>query len=64
MAGALDVRLGGINSYDGNKHVAPLLYAEGRPPSVHDAKAAWSLVAIVSGLAFGVAFLFAARPRK
>jgi adenosylcobinamide-phosphate synthase len=57
MAGALGVRLGGANSYDGHPHDAPLLYAEARPAAVGDAKAALSLVAIVSGLAFTAALL-------
>ena len=60
MAGALGVRVGGVNSYDGDPHVAPVLYAEGRPPSVDDAKAALSLVAVVSGLAFCLALLVVA----
>jgi adenosylcobinamide-phosphate synthase len=64
MAGALGVRLGGASSYDGHSHHAPLLQAEGRPPSVRDAKAAMSLVAIVSGLAFGGALLMLAGRRR
>jgi adenosylcobinamide-phosphate synthase len=60
MAGALGVRVGGVNLYDGDPHVAPVLHAEGRPPSVKDAKAALSLVAVVSGLAVGVALLVVA----
>ena len=32
MAGALGVRLGGMNTYDGLRHSAPLLCAEGRAP--------------------------------
>jgi adenosylcobinamide-phosphate synthase len=65
MAGALGVRLGGAGSYDGHPHYAPLLCAEGRPPTVRDARAALSIVATVSGLAFGVALLVLAaqRPR-
>jgi adenosylcobinamide-phosphate synthase len=63
MAGALDVRLGGESSYDGHPHHVSLLHAAGRPASVRDAKAAVSLVAIVSGLAFGVALLLS-RDRK
>jgi adenosylcobinamide-phosphate synthase len=64
MAGALGVRLGGANSYDGRSDHTPLLHAEGRPPSVRDAKSALSLVAIVSGLAFGAALLAVARRRR
>src|SRR6185437_1181776 len=52
MAGALGVRLGGPNSYDGRHHDAPLLHAEGRPASLSDAKAALSLIAVASGIAF------------
>jgi adenosylcobinamide-phosphate synthase len=61
IAGALGVRLGGRSSYQGHPHDAPLLCAEGRPPSVRDAKAALSIVAIVSGLAFGLALIVVAR---
>jgi adenosylcobinamide-phosphate synthase len=57
MAGALDVQLGGVSSYDGHPHNAPLLNAEGRPPSMRHAKAALSVVALVSGIAFGAALL-------
>jgi adenosylcobinamide-phosphate synthase len=64
MAGALGVRLGGMSLYDGHPHDAPLLYPQGRPASVRDAKAALSLVAIVSGLAFGAALLVVARRRR
>jgi adenosylcobinamide-phosphate synthase len=64
IAGALGVRLGGANSYDGHLHAAPHLYAEGRPATVRDAKAALSLVAIVSGLAFGAALVVMARRRE
>ena len=64
MAGALGVRLGGANFYDGHPHHTPLLNAEARPASVPDAKVAVSLVAIVSGLAFGAALLVVARRRR
>jgi adenosylcobinamide-phosphate synthase len=57
MAGALGVRLGGRRSYDGIPHETPLLNKKGRAASVHDARAALSLVSVVSGLAFGVALL-------
>jgi len=63
IAGALGVRLGGARSYDGYPHETPLLHAEGRPASVQDARAALSLVAVVSGLAFGVALLAVAGRR-
>jgi adenosylcobinamide-phosphate synthase len=57
MAGALNVRLGGTNFYDGHPQETPLLHAEARPASLREAKAALSLVAVVSGIAFGVALL-------
>jgi adenosylcobinamide-phosphate synthase len=57
MAGALGVRLGGRNWYDGNPHDAAILCAEGRTPSAGDARRALTLVATVSGIAFGVALL-------
>jgi adenosylcobinamide-phosphate synthase len=57
MAGALGVCLGGVSSYDGHPHHAPLLCAEGRPPTVGDARAALRIVATVSSLAFAVALL-------
>ena len=55
MAGALGVRLGGTNSYDGARYVTPVLYAEGRTATTHDARRALVIVAAVSGIAFGVA---------
>jgi adenosylcobinamide-phosphate synthase len=55
MAGALGVRLGGTNYYDGHPHDAPLLHAEGRRPSARDAKMALKVVATASALAVGVA---------
>ena len=65
MAGALGVRLGGLSLYDGRPHEAPLLHAEGRPPSPRDVSAAMSIVAIVSGVAFAAALLAVARrPRR
>lgn len=64
MAGALGVRLGGVSTYDGHPHAAPLLHAEARPACLRDAKAALSLVAVVSGLAFGAALLVLGRRRR
>jgi len=64
MAGALGVRLGGVNFYDGRPHHTPLLNAEGWPAAVSHAKAALSLVAIMSGLAFAAALLVAGRRRR
>jgi len=64
MAGALGVRLGGPSEYDGHPHFAPLLHPEGRTPSARDARAAMSIVGIVSGLAFGAALLVVAGRRR
>jgi adenosylcobinamide-phosphate synthase len=64
IAGALGVRLGGPNSYDGHQHDAPVLYPEGRPASLLEAKAALSLIALVSGIAFGAALLVVAAKRR
>jgi adenosylcobinamide-phosphate synthase len=63
MAGALGVRLGGTNFYDGRPRNAPLLYEEGRPATVSDARRALSIVATVSGIAFGIALLFLVQRR-
>jgi len=64
IAGALGVRLGGASSYDGHPHHAPLLNAQARLPSVGDARVALSIVAMVSGLAFGAALLVLNAKRK
>jgi adenosylcobinamide-phosphate synthase len=52
MAGALGVRLGGTNFYDGGPHPGPLFCADGHPPSIADAGSAASLVAKVSAMGF------------
>jgi len=57
MAGALQVRLGGDNTYAGQRVAAPLLGAEFDPPKLHHAKRALRLVAAVSLLSAGVAVL-------
>ena len=64
MAGALGVRLGGTNSYAGVPHSAPVLCVAGRPASVRDARVAVSLIALVSGVAFGAALLAVAWGRR
>jgi adenosylcobinamide-phosphate synthase len=64
IAGALGVRLGGASSYDGTPHHAPLLNAQGQLPSVRDARTALTIVAVVSGLAFGAALLVLGAKRK
>jgi adenosylcobinamide-phosphate synthase len=64
MAGALGVRLGGRNSYEDRVHNSPQLCAGGRPPSVRDARAALSMVATVSALAFAAGLLVAMARRR
>jgi adenosylcobinamide-phosphate synthase len=64
IAGALGVRLGGPSAYDGHPHHAPVLHAEGKPASLREAKAALSLIALVSGIAFGAALLVLRVRRK
>jgi len=48
MAGALQVRLGGDNTYSGERITAPLLGAEFEQPKLHHAKRTLKLVAAVS----------------
>jgi adenosylcobinamide-phosphate synthase len=55
MAGALRVRLGGRNTYQGEPIASPLLGAEFEPPKAHHAKQALRLVIAVSFLTAAVA---------
>jgi adenosylcobinamide-phosphate synthase len=55
MAGALRVRLGGENTYGGERIAAPLLGAEFEPPVIHHAMQAIRLVTAVSFLGAAVA---------
>jgi adenosylcobinamide-phosphate synthase len=57
MAGALRVRLGGENTYHGERIATPLLGAEFEPPRIHHAKQALRLVTAVSLLSAAVAVL-------
>ncbi len=57
MAGALGVRLGGINYYDGRPSPKPLLYPEGRLPTRRDARASLRIVALASLAFFATALL-------
>ncbi|HLG56550.1 MAG TPA: adenosylcobinamide-phosphate synthase CbiB [Vicinamibacterales bacterium] len=57
MAGALGVRLGGTNVYDGVPVVEPALGAEGRSPTVASARAACRVVAAASLVSFVMALL-------
>lgn len=55
MAGALGVRLGGMNYYNGQPSPKPLLGAEGRAPDARDARSALRIVAIASVAVFSLA---------
>jgi adenosylcobinamide-phosphate synthase len=57
MAGALGVRLGGENSYAGERIATPLLGAEFAPPELHHAKRALRIVITVSLLSSAVAIM-------
>jgi adenosylcobinamide-phosphate synthase len=61
MAGALGVRLGGINYYDGRPSPKPLLYPEGRLPTRTAARASVRIVALASIVFFATALLVMAR---
>jgi len=57
MAGALQVRLGGMNHYDGEVHQSPYLGAEFTAPQGQDARRALKIVMGASFLAFACAAL-------
>jgi adenosylcobinamide-phosphate synthase len=57
MAGALGVRLGGMNYYDGRPSPKPLLYPEGRLPTRTDARGSLRIVALASLTFFATALL-------
>jgi adenosylcobinamide-phosphate synthase len=57
MAGALQVRLGGENTYQGERVATPLLGAEFEPPKAHHAMQALRLVTAVSFLSAAIAIL-------
>ena len=54
MAGALGVRLGGMNYYGGEPSPKPLLGAEGRCATVRDARSALLITAVASVAAFSI----------
>ncbi|MBI4876665.1 MAG: cobalamin biosynthesis protein CobD [Acidobacteria bacterium] len=58
MAGALGVRLGGANRYDGKTVSRPLLNPAGWRASRKEARASLRIAATASALACGAAFLF------
>lgn len=57
MAGALGLRLGGMNYYGGEPSPKPVLGAEGRCPTVRDARNALVVTAVASVAAFSVAWI-------
>lgn len=57
MAGALGVRLGGMNYYDGEPSAKPVLGAEGRACARSDVRAAMGIVAVASLSAFAALWL-------
>lgn len=59
MAGALGVRLGGGNVYDGEFVPAPQIGSEFRGPNVKDARLAIRIVSVVTLIGFGVGILLA-----
>lgn len=61
MAGALRVRLGGPNCYEGEPIHAPILGREFEPPNPPKARVALRVVAAASVLGFGLSLLFSAR---
>jgi adenosylcobinamide-phosphate synthase len=61
MAGALGVRLGGINYYEGRPSHKPLLYAEGRVPTRADGRTALRVVALASLAVFATLLLVRVR---
>jgi adenosylcobinamide-phosphate synthase len=58
MAGALGVRLGGMNYYDGNPSPKPVLGGEGRKATVADGRAALRIATVGSLGIFAVAWLW------
>ena len=57
MAGALQVKLGGTNTYQGEVINAPIMGEQFPEPSVSSARRAWKRGALVSVLGFGVAIV-------
>jgi adenosylcobinamide-phosphate synthase len=64
MAGALGVRLGGMNYYGGEPSPKPVLGAEGRCATVRDARNALIVTAVASVTVFSVAWTFLAIWRR
>jgi adenosylcobinamide-phosphate synthase len=57
MAGALGVRLGGMNYYDGEPSPKPVLGREGRSATLCDARHALRITAVASAVVFSVAWI-------
>jgi adenosylcobinamide-phosphate synthase len=64
MAGALGVRLGGMNYYSGEPAPKPVLGAEGRCATVRDARNALLITAVASVAAFSMAWICLASRRR
>ncbi len=58
MAGALGVRLGGMNYYDGKPSAKPALGAKGRTANRDDARASIRIAAVASAVVFAAGFLW------
>jgi len=63
MAGALGVRLGGANYYDGDRIISPYFGAELRKPDLSQGNHALRIVTVASLLGFAAIWLFARRIR-
>jgi adenosylcobinamide-phosphate synthase len=63
MAGSLQVRLGGPNTYAGEVIPAPMIAAEFQPPRSAHAKTAVSLVSLLTALTMATCFMLLARPK-
>jgi adenosylcobinamide-phosphate synthase len=64
MAGALGVRLGGMNTYDGEPSPKPVLGREGRRATVSDARDALRITALASAIVFSGAWICLAFGRR
>jgi adenosylcobinamide-phosphate synthase len=59
MAGALGVRLGGVNYYDGKPSHGQVIHETGATPGRREGRAALRIVSVASALVFGAAFALA-----
>ena len=58
MAGALNVRLGGMNYYNGEPSPKPVIGGEGRCATRQDARAALRIATVASLIVFAAAWTF------